>query len=88
MYWAVFSASDAVSGALFSVVADFRADSRERVIAEEYFSCFHEFVLFEELDDFRYRRVYGTSFLTHWTFAVQAAFGFSNYVQRHSVLSP
>ena len=88
MYRAVLAASYAVSGALFCVVADFGADGRERVIAEEYFSGFHEFVLLEELDDLRNWSVYRTSFLTHGFFAVQAAFSFGNYVQRHRVLSP
>ncbi len=88
MYGAIFAASDAMTGALFSVVADFGADGGQWIIAEKYFSCFHEFVLFEELYDLRNGSVYRAAFLTHGFFAVEASFGFGNYVQRHSVIYP
>ena len=65
MYGAVFAASDAVSGALFSVVADFGAYCGERVILEENLSSFHELMLFEELDDLRNWCMNWAAFLTH-----------------------
>ena len=86
MYGAVFAASDAVSGALFSLVADFGADCGERVILEENLTCFHELMLFEELDDLRNWCVNWAAFLTHGFFAVEATFGFGNYVQRHRII--
>lgn len=88
MYWAVFSAADAVSCALFSVVADFGADGRERVVAEEDLSGLHEFVLFEELDDLRNGCVNRAAFLAQRFFAVEAAFGFGDDMQWHGVFIP
>lgn len=80
MYGAVFAAAYAMSCALFGVIADLRADSRERVILEEYLSGLHEFMLFEELYYFWYRRVNGAAFLAHGLFAVKAAFSFCYYM--------
>ena len=77
---AILTASDAVSCALFCVVADFCADGRERVIVEEFFSCLHEFVLLEELDYLGNWCVYRAAFLAHGFLAVEAAFSLCNYV--------
>ena len=88
MYGAVFAASDAMTGALLGVVADFGADGGERVILEENFSGLHQFMLLEELDDLRNWCVNWAAFLTHGLFAVEAAFSFGNYVQRHRVYPP
>ena len=88
MYGAVFAASDAMSGALFGVVTDFGADGGERIILEENLTCFHELMLFEELDYLRNWCMNWAAFLTHGLFAVEAAFSFGNDVQRHRVYPP
>lgn len=45
-------------------------------------------MLFEELNDFRDWSVDRAAFLAQGLLAVEAAFGFGNYVQRHVVIPP